>query len=59
MYLSCLSGVRNGMEIKFFGKGMPIIGGSRRGNVVVQVLIKIPKRLSKKQKDLLGRFLSS
>jgi len=47
------------MEIKFFGKGMPIIGGSRRGNVVVQVLIKIPKRLSKKQKDLLGRFLSS
>jgi len=36
--------------------GIPIAGRSGRGNVIVKVLDKIPKRFSKKQKDLLEKF---
>ena len=50
------SGTQYGAKFVLRGKGLPIINRSARGNVVVQVLIKIPKRLSRKQKDLLEKF---
>ena len=50
------SGTQYGTKFVLRGKGLPIAGRSSRGNVIIQILIKIPKRLSKKQKDLLERF---
>jgi molecular chaperone DnaJ len=38
------------------GKGMPRLHGSGRGDVLVQVLVTIPKKLTKKQKELLEEF---
>jgi len=51
------SGTQYGAKFVLRNKGLPIIGRSGRGNVIVQVLVKISKRLSKKQRDLLERFL--
>ena len=50
------SGTQYGAKFLLRNKGMPIINRSGRGNVVVQILVKIPERLSKKEKDLLERL---
>ncbi|MFC1700030.1 DnaJ C-terminal domain-containing protein [Patescibacteria group bacterium] len=50
------AGTQYGAKFVLRGKGLPMINRSARGNVVVQVLIKVPKRLSKKEKDLLERL---
>lgn len=50
------SGTQYGAKFLLRNKGLPILNRSGRGNVVVQVLVKIPKRLSRKEKDLLERF---
>jgi len=35
---------------------MPKLHGRGQGNVIVQILIKIPQRLNKKQRELLENF---
>ena len=50
------AGTQYGSRFMLKGKGMPKLHGRGQGNVVVQVLVKIPSRLSKKQKELLENF---
>ena len=40
------------------GKGMPDPHGGRRGDLVVQVLIDVPKKLDKRQEELLRELAS-
>jgi len=35
---------------------MPKLHGRGQGNVIVQILVKVPERLSKKQRDALESF---
>jgi DnaJ-class molecular chaperone len=35
---------------------MPKLHGRGQGNVIVQILVKIPERLSKKQREILEGF---
>jgi DnaJ-class molecular chaperone len=49
-------GTQYGSRFLVRGKGMPKLHGRGQGNVIVQVLVKIPQRLSKKQRDLLEKI---
>ena len=49
-------GTQYGSRYMLKGKGMPKLHGRGQGNVIVQVLVKIPERLSKKQRDILEDF---
>lgn len=50
-------GTQYGARFQIRGKGMPKIHGRGQGNVIVQILVKIPERLSRKQRELLEKYL--
>jgi len=47
------SGVQSGEEIRLKGRGVPHLRGSGRGDHYVRVIVKTPKHLSRKAKQLL------
>lgn len=50
------SGAETGAMIRLPGLGMPRLRGSRRGDMLVQLLVRTPKKMSKRQKELLADF---
>jgi len=53
------AGTQPGETIVMNGRGMPPIGRGRTGDLKVVVNVVIPRRLSKKQKDLLEQLSES
>ncbi|MBU3999955.1 molecular chaperone DnaJ [Patescibacteria group bacterium] len=51
--LSVPAGIESGKVIKMSGKGMPKLRGYGRGDQFVKIKIKIPKNLTRRQKELL------
>ncbi|MBI2042595.1 MAG: molecular chaperone DnaJ [Candidatus Nealsonbacteria bacterium] len=51
--LSVPAGTESGKVLKISGKGIPHFSGYGRGNLYVELIIKTPKKLSKKQKEIL------
>jgi len=47
------AGTQYGARLLIRGRGMPRLHGHGQGDVMVQVVVVVPKKLSKKQKDLL------
>ncbi len=47
------SGIQSGELIRLRGKGVPHLQSSGRGDHIVQIIVKTPKKLSKKAKKLL------
>ncbi|MEK7061753.1 MAG: molecular chaperone DnaJ [Patescibacteria group bacterium] len=47
------AGTESGKVFKISGKGIPHFGGYGKGNLYVELKIKTPKKLSRKQKELL------
>jgi molecular chaperone DnaJ len=47
------AGTRSGKVFKISGKGIPHFGGSGRGDLFVELEVDVPKKLNKKQKELL------
>ena len=52
-------GTDSGEEIRLKKMGIPNIQNGRRGDQVIRILVTTPKKLSKKQKQLLEEFLKS
>ncbi|MEN6464914.1 MAG: molecular chaperone DnaJ [Syntrophaceae bacterium] len=52
-------GTQNGKTFRLKGKGIPHLRGYGRGDQIVQVLVKIPTNLNKKQEELLREFAKS
>ena len=50
------SGTPSGKVFHFRGKGAPKLGGYGRGDQYVSVFIDVPKKLTKRQKELLREF---
>ena len=50
------AGTQHGTVLQIKGEGLPDIQTKRRGSLLVQVLVEIPKKLSKKQEELLREF---
>lgn len=54
------AGTQPGTQIRLRGKGLPLINNSKKqGDVIVQVMVKIPNNLTKKQKDILDEYLDT
>ena len=50
------AGTQSGKVFRLRGKGIPVLGGSGRGDQHVRVVVETPTHLTKDQKDLLERF---
>ncbi|MCX6791183.1 MAG: molecular chaperone DnaJ [Candidatus Gribaldobacteria bacterium] len=50
------AGVESGKILRISGKGIPRYGSWNRGDMYVELVIKTPKKLSKKQKELLEQL---
>ena len=49
-------GTQSGDLYRLDGKGLPDIHGSGRGDILVQVVVETPKKLSRRQEELLREF---
>lgn len=50
-------GTQNGAQFRLRGKGMPLVkSGGRVGDMIVQVSVEVPVKLTKKQKEILAEF---
>ena len=49
-------GVESGKILRISGKGIPHFSGYGKGNLYVELIIKTPKKLTKKQKELLEKL---
>lgn len=49
-------GTESGKILRISGKGIPHFGGYGRGNMYVELIIKTPKKITKKQKELLNEL---
>lgn len=50
------AGTQSNTDFKLSGHGAPSVGGERRGAHIVNIVVDIPTKLSKKQKELLKEF---
>ena len=51
--LEVSAGTESGKVLRISGKGIPHFGGYGRGNLYIELKVKTPKKLSKKQRELL------
>ncbi len=49
-------GIQSGKQLRVRGAGMPVLQGRGRGDLVVEVAVETPTKLSRKQKELLEQF---
>ncbi len=50
------AGIQSGKQIRQRGAGMPVLNGRGTGDMVVQIEVETPSKLTAKQKDLLEQF---
>jgi molecular chaperone DnaJ len=55
-YLKIPRGVESGDILRIKGEGFPKIKGHGRGDMVVQLVVKTPKNLTKRQEEILREF---
>ena len=49
-------GIQSGKQLRIRGAGMPVLNGSGHGDMVIQVEVETPPRLSARQRELLEEF---
>lgn len=52
-------GTQSGKEFKIRGKGVPYLNANGRGDLIVQIVVQTPKRLTKVQKELIRQLSES
>ena len=50
------AGIQSGKQLRKRGAGMPVLQGRGRGDMVVEVMVETPTKLSARQKELLREF---
>jgi molecular chaperone DnaJ len=50
------TGIQSGKQLRQRGAGMPVLNGRGHGDMVIQVEVETPTRLSSRQKELLEEF---
>jgi molecular chaperone DnaJ len=50
------AGIQSGKQLRQRGAGMPILQGRGRGDMVIEIQVETPTRLSKAQRELLEQF---
>ncbi|MDI6602768.1 MAG: molecular chaperone DnaJ [Patescibacteria group bacterium] len=56
LLLKVPAGTESGKILRISGKGIPHFSGYGRGNLYVELIVKTPKRLTKRQKELLEKL---
>ena len=49
-------GTQSGKELRIRGKGVPYLNEKGRGDLIVKVMVQIPKKLSRAQRDLIAEL---
>ncbi|RMD57616.1 molecular chaperone DnaJ [Candidatus Woesearchaeota archaeon] len=49
-------GTQNNSELRLPGRGLPKLRGRGRGDIIAKISIEVPKKLTKKQKELIEQF---
>lgn len=49
-------GTQSGKELRVRGKGVPFLNERGRGDLVVKVVVQIPRKLSRAQRELVGKL---
>ena len=49
-------GTQSGKELRIRGKGVPYLNEKGRGDLIVKVIVQIPKKLSRAQRDLIAEL---
>lgn len=49
-------GIQSGKQLRVRGAGMPVLQGRGRGDLVVEIAVETPTKLSRKQKEILAEF---
>lgn len=57
--LTISRGVQTGELIRLRGKGVPIVGGRGRGDLIIELAVETPGDLTDEQEDLLRKFAES
>ncbi|QIQ86096.1 molecular chaperone DnaJ [Erythrobacter sp.] len=50
------AGMQSGKQLRVRGAGMPVLQGRGRGDLVVEIKVETPTKLSRKQKEILQAF---
>ncbi len=54
--LNVPEGTESGKVLKIMGKGIPHFNSYGRGNMYVELVVRTPRKLNKKQKELLEKL---
>jgi molecular chaperone DnaJ len=52
-------GTQSGKQLRIRGKGVPFLNERGTGDLVVQVVVQIPRKLSRSQRELVGKLAES
>ncbi len=50
------TGIQSGKQLRVRGAGMPVLQGRGRGDLVVEIAVETPTKLTRKQKEILQEF---
>jgi molecular chaperone DnaJ len=49
-------GTQSGKELRIRGRGVPILSGKGNGDLIVKVIVQVPRKLSRQQRDLVQKL---
>lgn len=50
------AGTQHGDQIRIRGQGVPVLGSSRSGDLIVELKVIVPRKLKREQRELLEKF---
>ncbi len=50
------AGIQSGKQLRHRGSGMPVLNGRGRGDLVIEIAVETPTKLTARQKELLQQF---
>jgi molecular chaperone DnaJ len=59
LILKIPSGTQSGETFRIKDKGVPALSGRGTGNHLVKVVVRVPKKLTREQKELLEKLLDT
>ncbi len=52
-------GTQSGREVRVRGRGIPYLNEKGRGDLIVKVVVQIPRKLNRAQRDLVAKLADS
>jgi molecular chaperone DnaJ len=52
-------GTQSGRELRIRGRGVPVLNGKGNGDLIVKVLVEVPRKLTRSQRDLVSQLAES